>query len=372
MKIFVLTTELSDRNGWGRYSKDLLDSLTDMEIEASIATSNEANNTIKVDAQILPAEQRMKRNYFFAPWFALRLLYQARQCDIIHAFVEPYSHVAYWLSVFSKKPYFVTAHGTYATLPLSQGGAISELHRKSLLRAQKVICVSSHTEKELHDNGIKNTVVINNGIDAKKFSSSEIAPLSERNNQIISVGAIEERKGQHVVVDAMQELVKEFPSLVYTVVGNNDKEYFHSLKKKVSDYNLNNNVDFIGQVSDEELIELYKKSKILVMTSINKSGHFEGFGLVYIEANAFGTPVIGSKNTGAEDAIKNGETGILVEQENSKELASAIRSLFNEKEKWSVMSSKGVSWAQEHDWSIVAKLYIHTYKTIYEKTIRFT
>ena len=108
-----------------------------------------------------------------------------------------------------------------------------------------------------------------------------------------------------------------------------------------------------------------KKARLLVLSSISEKSHFEGFGLVYLEANASGLPVIGSLESGAEDAIRDGRTGFLVSQNDSEGIAEAIIKILGNKNLAETMSSEAIKWASEHDMDKV----IMKYKGIYASSV---
>jgi len=125
---------------------------------------------------------------------------------------------------------------------------------------------------------------------------------------------------------------------------------------------LNNKVIFIDGITDEELINLYQKAKVFVLTPISEASYFEGFGLVYLEANACGLPAVGTKDCGAEDAIKDNETGFLVPQKDREATSQAIIKLLGNQELWQKFSKNGIQWAESHDWSKITPKYLEIYK----------
>jgi phosphatidylinositol alpha-1,6-mannosyltransferase len=349
MKIFVLTTKLSTDNGWGRYSVDLLNAYS-------------AKNTGYELALGLPEPLNYRENYFLAIWYALRLRKYAKDCDVIHAFVEPYSYIAYWLSVLMGKKYYITAHGTFGVLPYSFSSIKKYFHKKSFENAEKIICVSNYTKKRLSEFGLKNLEVINNGIDLKKFCHSNIPLIDEREGIILSVGALKHRKGYHVSIEALANVFSEIKDLKYCIVGSqSDALYFNKLKKMTVDLRIEDRIEFMQDVPDKDLVDLYRKAKLFVLTPVSEGDRFEGFGLVYLEAGACGLPVIGSLDSGAEDAINNGKTGLLVKSNNPSLLSEAILKLFNDRELAQRMSDEGIKQARSHDWEIVATKYREIY-----------
>lgn len=364
MKVFVLTTELNSKNGWGRYSLNLIHAFAQEHVGVTIATGKNGHNETEINViNILPGYRNHNKNYLIALWYAFRLRSYVNDCDVIHSFVEPYSYIAYWLSKLTGKKYFVTTHGSYGIMPFRLSALKRYFHRKSFISAAKMICVSEYTRKRLEEFCLNNLLVINNGIDFKQFHHTSIPVFEERENIILSVGALKYRKGQHISIKAFATIADTFKDAKYFIVGDrSDSDYFDQLKKLTADLHVESKVEFLSSISDEKLIEFYKRAKVFVLTSISKKTHFEGFGLVYLEANACGLPVIGSADSGAEDAIKDGETGFLVPQNNAETIADTMRKILEDKKLWQEMSENGRVWAKEHDWSIIVKEYIRAYE----------
>lgn len=362
MKIFVLTTGLT-QDGWGRYSADIVHSLSQNNIGAVVVIDNGSVNKTNIDTvKILPSHLKHIQIYLSAFLYAWKLRKYAKGCDVIHCFAEPYSYIAYWLSKLTGKKYFITVHGTYGVLPYYFSPLKKYSHRKSFESAEKIICVSNYTKDLLLGFGLKNLVVINNGIRFSDFYHTSTLSFGEREDNILTVGALKPRKGQHISIAAFAKIAAKHSGLKYYIVGDqSDTGYFDKLKQLTTTLGVEDRVIFLSSISNEELKGFYRKSKIFVLTSRSRKAHFEGFGLVYLEANANGLPVIGSRCSGAEDAIKDGKTGFLVPQEDVDAIAKKMSDMLESKELWEKMSENGIVWAKWHDWSDVIKKYIEIY-----------
>lgn len=364
MKILVLTSDLIDRHGWGRYSLDVIDALEKENVEVVVGMGRKGlNDTDREALRILPAWGNNWRNYFCAFVYALRLRRYAKDCDYIHVFVEPYAYIAYWLALLSKKKYIITTHGSYGLVPF-RGEIIKYFHKTAFSRAHKIVCVSSYTKERLTEFGFTNLITINNGINVGGMNISNNPTFDKRENLILSVGALKYRKGQHVSIEAFSRIAKLVADARYYIVGDqDDKPYYARLKQMVKDLNIEDRVVFLSAIPSSELADLYKKAKVFALPSISRGPYFEGFGLVYLEANAFGLPAIGSRESGARDAIEDGKTGFLVAQNDVDSLARAMSSLLQDNFLWKKMSECGTLWAKEHDWELVIKKYISLYQT---------
>lgn len=363
MKICILTNELSTKNGWGRYSVDLIENLKNSADLTIIIAKDGKNETDLKTIKILPPALAYKQNYFLSFWYAWRLRKIVKGHDIIHSFIEPYSCIAYFLSKLTGKSYSITTHGSYGIFSfVNLPFYLRYFHKKSFQKARKIICVSNYTKKQLVKHDLGNLVVINNGINFENFYKSPIPSFEEREDLILSVGALKPRKGYHVSILAFAKVLQKFPDFRYLIVGDqSNKEYFEHLKNLTKELKIDGKVIFYESISHQELLSFYKRAKAFVLTSISENGYFEGFGLVYLEANACGLPVVGTKDCGAEDAIKDGKTGFLVSQKNSEEIAKAIIKILEDKDLAQKLGENGMIWAKEHDWSTI----IHKYFEIY-------
>lgn len=350
MKTLVLTSKLEPESGWGRYSLGLIGSLRAVGVKVVIAE----------EGKLLSSPLNYNKSYFLAPWYAWKLFSLAKECQYIHALAEPYAVIANLLSKFSGKPYIVTIHGSYGVLPYNLP-VKRYFHAQALAGAQRVVCVSNYTREVMKGYGLHNLVVIQNGIDFDIFTG-ENPSFEEREELVLSVGALKYRKGQHVSLAAFIDLARNNPRLRHILIGSQDDEiYTAKLKKMVTDAGLENRVDFLSHVSDAELLVLYRRAKVFVLTSISTSRHFEGFGLVYLEANACGLPVIGSRRSGAEDAIKDNKTGFLVYQEDVSDVTQKTEKMLTDRDLWHQMSREGLVWARKHSWKEIAKEYVKIY-----------
>jgi len=132
----------------------------------------------------------------------------------------------------------------------------------------------------------------------------------------------ERYKGFDAVLDAMPELVREMPDIVYVIAGDgSDRE---RLEQKARDMGMAGHVVFTGMVDEADKAELYRLADVYVMPSQG-----EGFGFVLLEAMACGVPTIASTADGGREALRNGLLGLLVDPENPIEIIDAVRASFD-------------------------------------------
>lgn len=144
---------------------------------------------------------------------------------------------------------------------------------------------------------------------------------------VLSIGRLVERKGQDTVLRALAEVVGAVPDVLYAIGGSGP--YRDRLQAMVVELGLRDHVEFLGFVDEGELAERYAAADVFAMVSreIAQVGEVEGFGIVYLEANACAIPVIGGRSGGVEDAVVDGESGLLVAPDDPAETAAALRCL---------------------------------------------
>jgi phosphatidyl-myo-inositol dimannoside synthase len=142
---------------------------------------------------------------------------------------------------------------------------------------------------------------------------------------LLSVGRLQRRKGHDLAIEAVALLKGEFPGLQYLIAGDGQERA--RLEDLARAHSVDQQVRFLGGVSDDQLPSLYAACDIFLMPTRRDASDVEGFGIVFLEAAATGKPSIGGRNGGVPEAVADGETGLLVEGTDGGELADAIRTL---------------------------------------------
>jgi phosphatidylinositol alpha-1,6-mannosyltransferase len=137
------------------------------------------------------------------------------------------------------------------------------------------------------------------------------------------MGRLTARKGQDRTLQAMPEILREFPDAIYLIGGTG--AYEGELGKLAASLGVEDHVRFLGNVPQELLPDLYNLADIFVMPNRESAvqSNVEGFGIVFLEANACGKPVIGGRSGGVPDAVLDGRTGLLVDGDSPEEIAAA-------------------------------------------------
>jgi phosphatidylinositol alpha-1,6-mannosyltransferase len=141
---------------------------------------------------------------------------------------------------------------------------------------------------------------------------------------VLTATRLMERKGVDTVIRAMPRVLGVFPDTVYVVAGSGGDEA--RLRKLATSLGVERHVVFLGDTSHDDLLNYYHASDLFVMASreIGETGETDTFGVVFLEANACGKPVIGGRVRGVLDAIEDGESGLLVDPTDVDAVAAAI------------------------------------------------
>lgn len=181
-------------------------------------------------------------------------------------------------------------------------------------------------------------VVLHPGVDTARFhphwDTKEIKKqyALEGKKILITVARLTRKKNIHGILKALPIVIKQIPNLVYLIVGQGEEE--DQLKRLTIELGIESFVRFMGHVDNSKLSPFYNIGDLFIMPSYEAEGtcDIETFGISFIEANACGKPVIGGQSGGMTDAVVDGETGLLVDPHNVKELATAITRLLKDEE----------------------------------------
>ncbi|WP_304131412.1 glycosyltransferase family 4 protein [Mesonia mobilis] len=254
------------------------------------------------------------------------------------------------LSLFLKKKYVAVLHGSEVLLP-------SKVQRKftdfCLQRFDRLIAVSNYT-KSLIDHLNLEVEVIPNGFEISEFANQVRTLSPDFKLNLVTVGNVTPRKGQHNIIKALPQIKKKYPQVKYHIVGiPTTKDRLISLAENL---NVEEHLVFHGRVSEEEKLDLLKQATIFMMLSEHTSaGDVEGFGIAILEGNALGLPGIGARGCGIEDAIAHQKSGILVNHKDKEEIVDAIDTILGN---YSQFSENAIEWTQHFTWDKIIQQYL--------------
>ncbi len=272
---------------------------------------------------------------FVMPWVILRY----RISIVIPMNIAYGGVIAYLFSRILGFKYAMWAYG-YEFGKFEKNKFMHNLYLKIYNNAMFVAAITEFVKARLIKFGVieEKITLIKPGTDHQKYYPIKIADdFKEKYNLsgkkvVLSVGRLVERKGFDMVIRAMPEIIRVHPDVVYVLVGGGP--FRQSLENLANVLSIEKYIRFAGRVPDEELFKFYNLCDIFVMPSrtLEDRGDIEGFGIVYLEANACEKPVIGGKSGGVTEAIEDGITGLLVDPFNKDEIAQVIIKLLSDRE----------------------------------------
>lgn len=311
-----------------------------------------------------------KPSYLLFLAFSLKALRAAIQLnrklrfDIIHSHFA--DHAGFAGAVISKllgKPFVLTSHGydIYYNKKLGYGLG-SHLPSRLLIwfilkMPSKITVASKALKNQLKTWNVdsKKIEIINNGINLD-FIKSDITPKIIKNSQVIlTVANLLPIKNIGYMLEAMPYVLEKFTDVRYIVVGDGPER--EKLERIADKRELTNNVDFVGELRNNELPRYYSMADVFVLPSVH-----EGFGIVKLEAFAFGVPVIVTNGGGAVEGVDHGENGFVVPLNQPKKLAEAIITILANPELKESMGRRGKeivmkNYLWKHNVKKVIKVY---------------
>lgn len=239
--------------------------------------------------------------------------------------------------------------------------------RRALLAAHHVVVVSRFTAgavaELLGPAGRGRIRLIENGVDISRFRplprQPDLVALYglEETFVFVSVCRLLEKKGVDHAIRAFARVAAEFPDSRYLVVG--DGPYRAALEGIAEACGVAQNIAFAGAVAEDELVEHYLLGDVFVMPNRRlPNGDTEGFGLVFLEANACGLPVIAGSDGGSIDAVRDGANGLLVDGRSVEAIAQAMLALRRDPGLRARLREGGLRAAAAADWRHKAQAFL--------------
>jgi len=255
--------------------------------------------------------------------------------------------VAFISRLITGKPFILFLHGEeIPTIYMRSNVILKYLYNKSCF----YYCNSNFTAQKLRCflRVEINATIINPGVEERFLEEPGIDGINklkkrlgvEDNVILYTIARLDERKGQDMVIEALPIILKKHPTVKYLIGGIGPK--LNDLKHAVERKGLANYVVFLGLVDNKHLVDYHAIGDIFIMPNrILKNGDKEGFGIVFLEANALSKPVIGGNRGGSVDAIIDYGTGLLVDAEDENEIAEKVCFLIENREYAKRLGSQG-------------------------------
>lgn len=363
MKVCIVVDDLQKPGGWCRLAKGFESHLVRRGIEVGFITQTSATRS----PSILIAKLRNLswQHPLQVIQELLRIRKFSQRYDVVLCFdANPYGIIITLALLGSGVPLVLYAVGTYSLLTRSFLRNI--FIRFAYARAKKLLIVSEFIKEQIGESGLllPNVTIVPVGVDPDFFYPVQDKPTTVRAPYILSVGPLKSRKGLHISLEAFILIAPEFPQLSYVIVGQSmDDTYARALKQKVKEEKLDDRIVFLENISNEELRSLYSFAEFFLLTPVTSSDSFEGFGMVYLEAASCGVTSIGTKDSGAREAILDKETGLLVDSD-PKMVADAMWLLLRNPDLRTRLSKAAKIRANTFAWDTVTDSLIHALSSL--------
>ncbi len=206
---------------------------------------------------------------------------------------------------------------------------------------------SNSAKEDLIKMGLKpdSITIIPHGVIIPKILPNNEKPKTKT---ITYLGALAKDKGVEDAIRSFAFLNKK-GKYNFWIVGRGGRRYQLKLQELVNKLGLK--VKFWGYVDEDKKFEILRKSHLLVNPSIR-----EGWGLVNIEANAMGTPVIAYKSPGLVDSVNNGVSGLFVAENTPQAIADTILRILSDEKKYNKIQTSSINWSRNFNWEKSRKL----------------
>lgn len=286
-------------------------------------------------------------------WHILHIL-RKENIRVLHiSHILPVGYIALLFKKCARIPYVVYTHGLDIFGPLYRSRWKTFWVKYILRHANGVVANSMFTKEGVRALGVsEEKILVVYPCPSILSSSSVVDTHSLRlryglagKKVLLSVGRLVERKGHAAVIDALPEIAKKISTIVYIIVG--EGPCHSALMQRIQMKGLQGIVRMVGKIPDAELPSYFQIADIFVLPTKGNRGDVEGFGMVFVEAQTYGIPVIAGRSGGVPETLLDGETGKLVDPEDVNIIAEAIIDLCSHPEVAEKMGERGKEWVKE-------------------------
>jgi len=293
----------------------------------------------------------------------LRGMIEGNRIEAIHCGkCLPEGFLAWWLRRRTGLPYLCYVHGEELRV-VQTSRELKWMARRVLAGAQTIIANSRHTadllRREWHV-PLDRVALLYPGVDTLRFVPAARCDAARARlgwgarPVVLTVGRLQVRKGQDQMIRALRQIRQLIPDVLYSIVG--DGEERPRLEALARDEGLSNHVQFRGEASDAEMIECYQQCDLFALPNREVGGDFEGFGMVLLEAQACGKPVLAGRSGGTSETMRIPETGRVVDCDRPEPLAEAVAELLSDRPLRERMGTAARHWVVEQfDWESLSR-----------------
>jgi glycogen synthase len=334
MRICLVSLEYPPEPGWGgigKYTYNLAHGLEKIGQEVTVISSTKRNNEHYLDGNISVYRLSMSppriRGLKYFPFAAYRKAVDLIRKNNLSVIEAPLTFGDGLAFSFAKiRPLVISLHTP--SFVLSEIYNMSRfasarwemLEKTTLIRASRILSNTSINGSlitkhyKIKEDKIR---VVPHGIDVSKYKVNAFPSIYQKKSTdekvVLFVGRLEKRKGVDVLLKAIPQILKEYPTVTFVLVGSDTptspigSSYKGYILKKSESNGYGKHIQIVDFISEEDLIAYYYNCDIFVAPS-----RYESFGLVFLEAMACSKPAVGTRIGGIPEVIEDGKTGILV------------------------------------------------------------
>ncbi len=202
-----------------------------------------------------------------------------------------------------------------------------------------VITNSESSREEFSSMGYRNVSVVKLGVDLPRITDYP------KENLIVSPGPVKPWKHHDWAIEAFSGVENSWKLVIFGSYEN--EEYRNHLEELTKKLEISERVRFMGRISDDEVRKIYQKSKICLLATEK-----EGWGLVAMEAQSYGCPIVAFNVDGIKDSVIDGKTGILVPFGKVSSLKEALNMLSQDRNLMELMAKQAIARSREYDWEL--------------------
>jgi phosphatidyl-myo-inositol dimannoside synthase len=343
-KVLVLAPSLKSIGGVQNYTNVLLQALGEVLPNGGVRCCEIPEDAVPQSGGPPALRASAKLRFAFAA-FAAALAWSPDLVISAHIGIAP---LARYIGRFTRKPYWVILYGIDAWAELSPA---KQLALKSAARLVAITRFTLDATVSRHNLGSPPAAIL-----PPTLPKQTLAPPPANNAMnefrppvVLTVGRIaasERYKGHEVMLEAWPAVLHRVPDAEYWIVGGGDDR--ERLETHAAKLGISGSVRFLGSVSAEKLTLCYDRCSVFAMPARTEldgpAPRGEGFGIVFLEAMAFGKPVVGPRVGAPAEFIHAGEHGFLVDPESPVEVAGALVELLNDPERARRMGAAAKDW----------------------------
>ncbi|MGH7200203.1 MAG: glycosyltransferase family 4 protein [Planctomycetaceae bacterium] len=293
----------------------------------------------------------------------LRRLARDRGIEQVHAGrVLPEGWLAWILKTWCGLPYLVYVHGEEM-----QHASTSREHSwmvRRVIEAADLLIANSRNTADILRRGWRvpdeKIRVLHPGVDTRRYvpgrrdeAARHELGWGER-PVVLTVGRLQKRKGHDMMIRALATVRRAASDVLYAIAG--DGEARPVLERLAEQQGLAGHVQFLGEISDERLVLCYQQCDLFVLANRQVGEDIEGFGIVLLEAQACGKPVIAGASGGTAETMRIPETGLTLDCTGPEPLARTVADLLLDPRRRAVMGAAGRDWVvKRFDWESLSR-----------------